>query len=214
MPRIRIRKAERAAPPAPTPRTGCGPGARLSAARARERLLAHLQILAAEPAPPELDTSDCTAVFEAFGTMVYRLALTELRQREDAEDCCQEVFLRYVREAARIASPEHCRAWLIRVTINCCRDLFRSPARRLSGELSEAVEAGLGAEDPGYAEIESDAALAAALAALTAEEARCVHLFYHERYSVKEIAALCGDSAGAVKVRLHRARKKLKDYWT
>ncbi len=159
------------------------------------------------------DPMNFEVIIEKFGKMVYRVALADLRQVEDAEDCYQEVFLRYVKQAEQIESEEHCKAWLLRVTVNCCHDLRRSPHFSRRAELTEELEASLGEEDPSFEQLASDEALQQLLSNLSPEESRCIHLFYFEQLSINEIAELGGESKVAVRVRLHRARKKLKDYW-
>ena len=67
---------------------------------------------------------------ERYGDMVWRLALARTADRHDAEDVFQEVFLRYIRHAHRLADEDHRRAWLIRCTINCSKSLLAAPWRR------------------------------------------------------------------------------------
>lgn len=62
--------------------------------------------------------------------MVFRVALHCFANRQDAEDTVQEVFLRLYGRQEPFESPEHLRRWLIRVTVNCCRDVLRSPWRK------------------------------------------------------------------------------------
>lgn len=62
--------------------------------------------------------------------MVFRVALHCFANRQDAEDAVQEVFLRLYGRQEPFESPEHLRRWLIRVTVNCCRDVLRSPWRK------------------------------------------------------------------------------------
>ena len=62
--------------------------------------------------------------------MVYRLALHYFASAPDAEDAVQEVFLRLYTWEKPFDSPEHLRRWLIRVTVNYCRDVLKSPWRR------------------------------------------------------------------------------------
>ena len=77
------------------------------------------------------------AVIQQFGPMVYRLAFAQTRSQADADDVYQEVFLRYVEKAPVFHSGDHAKAWFLRVTINCCNDLWRSPWRRRSAPLTE-----------------------------------------------------------------------------
>ena len=78
--------------------------------------------------------------------VVFRIALTYLRDRADADDVAQDVFLKLLKSDAQFESWEHLRRWLIRVTINECKSLFRKPWRRvedienLADSLSTAQE--------------------------------------------------------------------------
>lgn len=63
--------------------------------------------------------------------VVFRIALTYLRDRADADDVAQDVFLKLLKSDAQFENWEHLRRWLIRVTINECKSLFRKPWRRV-----------------------------------------------------------------------------------
>ncbi|NLJ32166.1 MAG: RNA polymerase sigma factor [Clostridiales bacterium] len=80
---------------------------------------------------------------DRYGTLVYRLALAQTKKPADAEDVFQEVFLRLVRNKRPFESNEHLKAWLIRVTVNCSRSLWRTILRRGDTALpgKEALEA-------------------------------------------------------------------------
>ena len=67
---------------------------------------------------------------QCWQDMVFRLALHQLGSYADADDAVQEVFLRLWRQKVPFASDEHLRRWLLRVTVNWCRDQLRSPWRR------------------------------------------------------------------------------------
>ena len=64
------------------------------------------------------------------GNMVYRLALVQMKNKSEAEDVFQEVFLRLVKYKERIQGREHLKAWLLRVTVNCCKKQFDSAFRK------------------------------------------------------------------------------------
>mgnify|MGYP000255437452 FL=1 len=63
--------------------------------------------------------------------VVFRIALTYLRDRADADDIAQDVFVKLLKSDGNFESWEHLRRWLIRVTINECKSLFRKPWRRV-----------------------------------------------------------------------------------
>lgn len=66
-----------------------------------------------------------TYLVETYGDMVYRLAITRVRNPHDAEDIVQKVFLKLVKHIDHLESEEHVKAWLIRVTANGRIDLAK-----------------------------------------------------------------------------------------
>ena len=78
--------------------------------------------------------------YEKYADMLYRLALSHLKNPEDAEDTVQEVFVKYMHHFAILTDEEHERAWLIRTTVNRCYDLLRYNSRRNHEALDELTE--------------------------------------------------------------------------
>ncbi len=145
-------------------------------------------------------------VVETYSDMVYRLAYAQTRSRQDADDVYQEVFLRYLRRRPIFDSPEHQKAWLIRVTLNCCKKLWASPWRRRTVPLEEMREASpQGWEQPFYPE------LARALEQLPAHYRAVIHLFYYEDMSVEQISRTLDRKPSTVRTQLTRARQRLRE---
>ena len=63
-----------------------------------------------------------TEVVDKYGNMVYRLAISYLKNTHDAQDVVQEVFIKYYNNEGKIQSEEHLKSWLLRVTINLCKN--------------------------------------------------------------------------------------------
>lgn len=144
----------------------------------------------------------CDAM-ERCGDAVYRLALCRLDSRADAEDVYQEVFLRLLRDTTAFRDDEHLKAWLLRVTVNCCNDLRRSAWFRHTAPLEAAPDAAAPLA-------EKHDALWQAVHALPDDLRVVVWLHYVEGYGTDEIAPLVGCRPATVRTRLHRARKKLR----
>lgn len=140
---------------------------------------------------------------ERHGDAVYRLALCRLDSRADAEDVFQEVFLRLLRDTTDFRDAEHLKAWLLRVTVNCCNDLRRSAWFRRTAPLEAAPETAAPMLD-GHDELWQ------AVRALPDDLRTAVWLHYVEGYGTDEIAAMTGCRPATVRTRLHRARKRLK----
>ena len=77
----------------------------------------------------------------AHGGSVYLVALAQTRSEHDAQDVAQDVFCRLLTDATAFTSDEHLRAWLLRVTVNRCRELHRMPWRRRVDALYDAYAA-------------------------------------------------------------------------
>ena len=134
---------------------------------------------------------------------LYRLAYSYLLNRSDAEDVVQEVFCALLQHPPRCDGPGQLRAWLMTATANKCKNLLNSGWRRRTLPL-EDVHACPDRRDE-VLEVRS------AMVALPPELRGVVHLFYFEGMPTREIAALLGLSDSAVRSRLHRARKQMKE---
>lgn len=161
---------------------------------------------------------------DAFGDAVYRLALAQMRSPADADDVSQDVFLRLLREDRVFQNAEHLKAWLLRVTINRCRDLHRSSWRSVVSSATECEGNVAGARenpleqlsDP--AESVEDATIRRLtrhpvwklFGALTPEQRAIIHLRYIEGYPDSEIARILQVNPITVRTRLHKARARLK----
>lgn len=146
--------------------------------------------------------TDCQQMVREYTPRLYRLAFSYCRNQADAEDIVQEVFLKYLRAAPAFPTEEQRRAWLLKVTANACRDLLRSPWRRRFCSLEDVEEPAVWMEE--------ESQLLSAVLGLGARYRAVVHLYYYEDYSVAQIARTLGISESAVRMRLMRARQKLK----
>ena len=145
---------------------------------------------------------DFTAAAERHLDMVYRIALNYFRVPADAEDAAQTVMLRLWQSDGNFADEEHLRRWLVRVTLNVCRDVSRSFWRRRTVSLEECRESVFadGEHQRLYQEV----------MALPAKYRLPLYLYYYEGYAVAEVGELLGLKTSTVQTRLARAREKLK----
>lgn len=142
-----------------------------------------------------------------YQDMVYRVALHALGSPQDAEDAVQEVFLRLYTWEKPFEGPDHLRRWLIRVTVNVCRDALKSPWRRRRVPLEELPETPV-FDRPEQGELYRE------VMRLPEKYRTVLYLFYYEELTVKEIGQVLGLRTTAVTTRLHRARGKLKEQLT
>ena len=145
-------------------------------------------------------------VIERNSETVYRLAYSLVRSQSDADDIYQEVFLRYVRKAPVFDSEEHEKAWFMRVTINCCKNFWKSPWIQRRSVLEKDVS-----EKESACETKDENQRLIDIVKRLPEKYRVViHLFYYEELSIKEIAKITKSKASTVRTRLTRARGLLQ----
>lgn len=163
------------------------------------------------------------AIILRYKDMVYRIATLRTNSRADADDIFQEVFLRLVRCSAPLDGEEHIKAWLIRVTINCCNSLHTDSFRNKTIPYEDTI--GNGTEENSIDKQMTESALLVedeyhdtgggtlleAVKKLSPSYRDVIYLFYYEELPVKRICELLKTSEGAVKTRLSRARNILKD---
>ena len=151
-----------------------------------------------------LSEEQFTSLAKTHMDMIFRLAFGYLKSKADADDVTQTVLLRLFKTDKAFESDAHLKHWLLRVTVNECKKLWRSPWRRT--EDFEAYAETLTFDEPRYA------GLFDAIMALDGTCRAAVVLHYYEGYSIAETAALLGVPAGTVGTRLSRAREKLKQF--
>ena len=149
---------------------------------------------------PETDQTAWERLVSANENRLYRAALAILGSAAEAEDAVQDAFVKYLEKHPQLQCPEDAAKWLMRVTVNGCRDRLRSAYRRRSVPLSEDFPC------PGPEERQE----LEELAALSPRDRALIHLYYYEGYAMAEIAAMTGQREGTVRSRLSRARAQLR----
>ena len=134
----------------------------------------------------QFDRADAERLVQTYSDLILRLAYTYLKSTHDAEDICQNIFLKLL---------------TIRATANACKDSLRAAHRRNVG-----LEAA--AATPAPAAPDSD--VLDAVMALPRKYREAVYLHYYEGYYVRDIASLLGQSESAVSAHLSRGRKSLR----
>lgn len=139
---------------------------------------------------------------ESYSDQLLRLAYSVLNSVPDAQDVCQEVLLKRLEHTGDFESLEHERAWLIRVTVNTCKNLRRSPWRTRTVGLDTVAEQTAFQPEPG--------GILEEIQRLSPKDREVLVLYYYMGYDTNEIGALLGIRADAVRARMSRARRKLR----
>lgn len=147
------------------------------------------------------------SLYEQYADDVLRMAYFYLADRHKAEDVCQDVFVKLYTHGQDV-EPGKEKAWLLRVTVNCCRDLWRGAWLRrvvLGAPVLEIIPD----EDNAIEKREEKAELMRAVNKLPAAFREAVLLHYYQGLGIAEIAQMLDLPEGTISSRLSRARKKL-----
>ena len=143
------------------------------------------------------------ALAETYRDRLFAAAFQVCGNAADAEDAAQEALLRYHISEKQFESEQHIRAWLLRVAINCAKNVSRSFFRRNTVPLEDymdSLEFDSGESREIFREVMN----------LPETYRLVIHLYYYEDYSVAEIGRILGLTESNVKLRLSRGRQKLK----
>lgn len=142
---------------------------------------------------------------ETYSDMVRRICFIHLKQEADVEDIFQDVFLKYA-NGPLFDSAEHEKAWIIRVSINACKDSLTSWFHKKvvlhdSLELYESI--------PFLNESQDDQLLATVLK-LKDNYRNVIYLYYYEGYKIKEIARILHKKENTIHTWMKRAKDELR----
>ena len=143
-------------------------------------------------------------VIEQYSDTVRRICMVHLKNYADTEDIFQNVFLKYVLSSVSFENEEHEKAWLIRVTINACKDLLKSFFHSRITSLDEIME------QP--AELPSDhREVLEAVLSLPQKYRDVIYLHYYEDYTAPEISRILGKKVNTIYTLLTRSKQMLRE---
>lgn len=168
----------------------------------------------------EGDTEAFEVLVRAHQEHLFRLLSRHLPSGEVAETA-QEAFLDAYQNLSKLRDPERFKAWLSSIALRRSADFWRENAKRAERgvdfsspeELAWLEEVMVEDSSRRFEELterrEAAGLVGTLMEELNPEDRIAVELFYAEEYDVAEIAEMLGWGESKVKVRLHRARKKM-----
>lgn len=160
---------------------------------------------------------------QAYGSLVSRyqnyvftLALRFTKNREDAEEVSQDIFIKAYRALADFRGASKFSTWLYTIVNTTCITFLRKKRLEVHSldnekvfEVADSQESGMQANL-----VEQKARVSMvnnAIKMLSTDDAEVITLFYKGEQTLEEIARILGIEANTAKVRLHRARTRLKE---
>lgn len=148
---------------------------------------------------------DVDEAVKQYADMVYRLALMNTKNVQDAEGVFQDVFLKLLRYQKTITSEEHLKAWLIRVTLNQCKSRAVLAWNKRNVPLDSIAETGTVEEKEDYSEVYE------AVKNLPPKYRQVIYLYYYDGYKINEIASILEKNEATIKTQLSRGRQLLNN---
>lgn len=148
-----------------------------------------------------------------YKDMVFTLALKVVKDREEAEEVAQDTFIKAYKSLSKFKGDAKFSTWLYKITYNNCMDVVKKQTRRYNvTEIDEVVENKLQSIEntlDGIEREERALIIKECLEFLPEDEKTILWLFYFKELSLKEIQDVTSYSQANIKVKLHRARKRM-----
>jgi RNA polymerase sigma factor (sigma-70 family) len=151
-----------------------------------------------------------------YQNYVYTLTLRYIKNRQDAEEVAQDIFIKAHRSLPDFRGSSKFSTWLFTIVHTTCITFLRKKKHETYSLENEDIFTTANSWDPVYNSnmVEQKSRIymvTKAIALLNPDDAEVITLFYKAEQSLEEISEILGLETNTVKVRLHRARIKLKD---
>ena len=141
---------------------------------------------------------------ERYSDTVQRLCLVYLKNHADTEDVFQNVFFKYYLSSVVFKSDEHEKAWIIRVTVNACKDWLKNFFRSRTVPLNEVAELASNVSQENKDVLE-------AVLSLPAKYRDVVYLHYYENYTAPQISQILHKNVNTIYTLLTRSKELLRE---
>lgn len=159
------------------------------------------------------DTVAFSQIVDAYKNMVFTLALRMTKNREEAEEISQDVFIKVYKSLSKFKFDSKFSTWIYKITYNTCLDTIKKNKKFINNiAIDETNNNKLAMVDNALEKLikeERSQLIRRCVNKLPQESRALMTLFYFEELSLLEISEITGLSTNTAKVKLHRARKRL-----
>ncbi len=159
------------------------------------------------------NTNAFAELVNTYKDLVFTLALKMVKNREEAEEVSQDTFIKAFKNLSKFKGDSKFSTWLYKITYHNCLDRFKKNEKEYNTRSIETmVSFNVSSSDDILKSMEKEdraKMLKECLEELPEEERTVLWFFYYKELSLKEIIEVTQFSEGNIKVKLHRARKRL-----
>ena len=146
---------------------------------------------------------EASRAINLYADSVRRICLMHLKNYTDTEDVFQDVFLKYILYSRSFENEEHEKAWILRVTINCCKDLLKSFFHSKVSSLNDV-------DLNRFTVPEENLEVLDSVIRLPEKYRVVIYLHYYEGYTAAEISKILNKKENTIYTWLSRAKQQLK----
>lgn len=161
------------------------------------------------------ETYDIESLMITYGNDVLRTAYMYVKDQHLAEDIFQDVFLKVNQKLHTFEGKSSIKTWIIRITINTCKDYLKSAWNKRVTPITEYQEQTLREEKDEFDEVErkeDSRMIRNVIMELPDIYKEVVILVYYQEMTISEVASVLKVAEGTIKSRLARAKEKLRIY--
>ncbi|MFV0380310.1 MAG: RNA polymerase sigma factor [Anaerorhabdus sp.] len=136
--------------------------------------------------------------------MVRKICFVHCKCESDVDDIFQEVFIKYYNSSINFNDEQHEKAWIIRVTINACHDLFRGWFKQKAILMDDFSNFSIDTN-------KDDGRIWEYVRKLKPDFRDVIYLYYYEGYTMIQISKILKVNENTISTRLRRSKQKLKD---
>ncbi|MEL6917562.1 MAG: sigma-70 family RNA polymerase sigma factor [Bacteroidota bacterium] len=166
----------------------------------------------------EGDSQAFAVLIDRYKYMVYTLAVRIIKNKEEAEEVAQDVFLNIYKNISSFKGDSKFSTWVYRIAYNRSLDYVKKLSRSLeTSEIDTHTERHVQLVENTLDCLEREErrdTIKGAIKELSGDDSVLITLYYYEELSLNEIATIMEQSANTIKVRLFRARKRLAQILT
>ena len=143
-----------------------------------------------------LRTDSCASeIISKYANLVFRLCMVYLKNKADAEDAFQDIFIKFFGKNSEFNDEEHIKAWLIKCTTNHCKNILGSYWNRFRVSIDNVV---LNIED------KEEDELVKLVMMLPFKYKSVIYLYYYEGYNSLEISKILNVKEATIRTQLKR----------
>ena len=152
----------------------------------------------------KMSTLEFEAKYWKYKDTIFRIIITYVKNQDDAEDILQNVFYKLLYQSPDFANEEHEKRWLIRTSINHCKNHLSSFWNRKRTMIEDNCDMGQ------WGMTSEESSILEEVLALPEKYKITCYLYYFEGYTCAEIGQILKCTSSAVKMRLKKSRDLLK----